>query len=184
MTEFFFFLFATMVIGGAASMVLQRNSLNSAMSMIVSLLGVAGIFLLLEAYLLSVLQIVVYAGAVMVLILFIVMLMDVDSQAKKAVRMCRVLAGLFFFALLVAAGAYVLKTCGYLNLTEGKMATVSEGSAVEYSTGLKEYGYLLFSKYMLVFQTVAFLLFAAMVGVIVISKKYVAEEDANKEEIK
>lgn len=180
-------------------MVLQRNTLNAAISMIVSLLGIAGIFLLLEAYLLAVLQIIVYAGAVMVLILFIVMLMDVDGQAKKPVAFLRVFLGMLAFAVLVSGGVYLLKQSDSFlrggEITEVPQLAVPESTALpgqalteeqriqlqsqpaEYSSGLKSYGYLLFSKYMLPFQVVGFLLFAAMIGVIIISKKSQEEEE-------
>ena len=79
MPDGLFIFFAALTLGAAALLVLSRNPVTSAMGMILALVGVAADFFLLDAYFLGVLQVLVYAGAVMVLFLFIIMLMNSDD---------------------------------------------------------------------------------------------------------
>ena len=80
MIDLLFYIFSGLMILGALVMILSPNAVNSAMCMIVTLVATAGLFVLLEAYFLAILQVLVYAGAVMVLFLFIIMLLDVDKE--------------------------------------------------------------------------------------------------------
>ncbi|WP_407679890.1 NADH-quinone oxidoreductase subunit J, partial [Candidatus Chordibacter forsetii] len=81
--DLLFWLFAVLSVGGGLSMVFSRHPVSAAMFMIVSLVGVAALFVLLESFFLAILQVLVYAGAVMVLFLFIIMLLDVGPEAGK-----------------------------------------------------------------------------------------------------
>src|ERR1700742_1484777 len=76
-----FYVFAAFVLGGAILTITRRNAVHSAISLIVSLLGVAGLFLLQQAEFLFVVQIVVYVGGIMVLFLFVIMLVNLDRAA-------------------------------------------------------------------------------------------------------
>ena len=97
-------------------MILSRNPVTAAMFMILSLVGVASLFVLLEAFFLAVLQVLVYAGAVMVLFLFIIMLLDVGPGGGKASRLKFLsgVAGLISVGLLVV----LLLDLGHLGLYE------------------------------------------------------------------
>ncbi|MEY3449725.1 MAG: hypothetical protein RL749_1346, partial [Verrucomicrobiota bacterium] len=79
MPDGLFIFFAALTLGAALLLVLSRNAVTSAMGMILALVGVAADFFLLDAYFLGVLQVLVYAGAVMVLFLFIIMLLDTED---------------------------------------------------------------------------------------------------------
>jgi NADH-quinone oxidoreductase subunit J len=79
MLDILFYVFSAITLIAAVLMVLTPNAVNGAMCMIVAFIGTAALFVLLEAYFLAVIQVVVYAGAVMVLFLFIIMLLDVDK---------------------------------------------------------------------------------------------------------
>jgi NADH-quinone oxidoreductase subunit J len=92
MADFLFYIFAALILGSALAVVLNRDAVNAAMFLILAFVGVAGMFVLLEAYFLAVLQILVYAGAVVVLFLFIVMLLNVDTRARRPVRLVSALA--------------------------------------------------------------------------------------------
>ncbi|PXA03494.1 hypothetical protein DDZ13_11960 [Coraliomargarita sinensis] len=160
-------------------MVLSPNAVNGAICMIVSFVGTAALFVLLEAYFLAILQVLVYAGAVMVLFLFIIMLLDVDKETNHYLKDKMTLAGsIMGFALLTIL---IFSTfVGDQHLPEAALPTVAEnptgeGLGIPFTTSAKSFGYSLFTKYMLPFQVTGFLLLAAMVGVIVVSKK---EEDA------
>jgi NADH-quinone oxidoreductase subunit J len=176
MTDLLFYIFAGITLVSALLMVINPNVVNGAMCMIVSFVGTAALFVLLEAYFLAVLQVLVYAGAVMVLFLFIIMLLDADKDASHLLRDKMTLAGsIAGFALLV-----VLVCAFFLdgqNLPEPTLLPVAEnptgeGMGIPFTTSAKSFGYSLFTKYMLPFQVTGFLLLAAMIGVIVVSKKH------------
>lgn len=82
MTEILFYLFAVLTVVPALLMVVARNPVNGAMCMIVSFVGMAALLVFLEAFFLAILQVLVYAGAIMVLFLFIIMLLDLDEVEK------------------------------------------------------------------------------------------------------
>src|SRR5579871_3985827 len=83
MDALFFYLFAALVLGGAVFTITRRNAVHSAISLIVSLLGVAGLYLLQHAEFLFAVQIVLYVGGIMVLFLFVIMLVNLDQMAKE-----------------------------------------------------------------------------------------------------
>src|SRR5919202_882553 len=84
MDAFFFYTFALMTLVGAVLTITRRNAVHSAMSLIVSLLGVAGLYLLQKAEFLFAVQIVLYIGGIMVLFLFVIMLVNLEEAAKQA----------------------------------------------------------------------------------------------------
>lgn len=176
MVDVLFYIFAAVTLVSALVMVLSPNAVNGAMCMIVSFVGTAALFVLLEAYFLAVLQILVYAGAVMVLFLFIIMLLDVDkdsrSYLKDKLSLGAAIAGFSLLAVLLystfAAGQH-LPEPALLPVAE---VPTGEGVGIPFTTSAKSFGYSLFTKYMLPFQVTGFLLLAAMIGVIVVSKKH------------
>ena len=85
--DLLFYFFATLAVGGGVLMVFSRHPVSAALFMIISLVSVAALFVLLEAFFLAILQVLVYAGAVMVLFLFIIMLLDVGPEGGKVSRL-------------------------------------------------------------------------------------------------
>src|SRR5215471_5328181 len=83
MDALLFYFFATLVLGGAIFTVTRRSAVHSAISLIVSLIGVAGLYLLQQAEFLFAVQIVLYVGGIMVLFLFVIMLVNLDQAAKQ-----------------------------------------------------------------------------------------------------
>lgn len=182
MENFLFYLFSALTIFGALLLVVNRNAVNGAMFMIVSLIGMAALFLLLEAYFLFILQILVYAGAVMVLFLFIVMLIDVN-EVKQKPTFITLAASVVGLALLLL-GIIALFTDSGTTTTLPAVTELPEGASaahIPFATSVRAYGYGLFTKYMLPFQVTGFLLLIAMIGVIVVSKKLNASGEAEKE---
>ena len=181
--DFLFYLFSTISVGGGVCVVLSRNPVNAAMFMILSLVGVASLFVLLEAFFLAVLQVLVYAGAIMVLFLFIIMLLDVGPDAGKDAKWSKkgFLRG---FAGLLCVGLFTVLTLEYADVAVGsasewkpvKEEASVEGDQIVFSKSVKSFGYGLFTKYMLPLQVAGFLLLAAMVGVIVLNKRRDGEE--------
>lgn len=176
MIDILFYVFAAITLISALLMVVSPNAVNGAICMIVAFVSTAALFVLLEAYFLAILQVLVYAGAVMVLFLFIIMLLDVDKETSRFLQDKLTLgASIAGFALLVIlicaafAGAQHLPDPTLLPVAENP---TGEGLGIPFTTSAKSFGYSLFSKYMLPFQVTGFLLLAAMIGVIVVSKKH------------
>jgi NADH-quinone oxidoreductase subunit J len=182
MVDILFYLFAAVTLVSAVFMVLSPNAVNGAMCMIVSFVGTAALFVLLEAYFLAVLQVLVYAGAVMVLFLFIIMLLDVDkdtsSYLKDKLSLAGAVVGFSLLAVLLYsafAGGQHLPEPGLLPVSE---VPTGDSAGIPFTTSAKSFGYSLFTKYMLPFQVTGFLLLAAMIGVIVVSKKHETGEQS------
>lgn len=169
MADLVFYLFSALAIASAFLLVVSRNPVNSAMFMILALVSMAVHFALLEAFFLAILQILVYAGAVVVLFLFIIMLLDVEEAKTKRWPVVTISASGVLFAL----GAVLLITIFGENVT--KAPPIMEESAASVA---KNFGYGLFTKYLLPFQVAGFLLLIAMVGVIHLSRKRQSEASA------
>lgn len=185
MLDFLFYLFSAITIGSAALVVVNRDAVNAAMFMIVSFIGMAALFLMLDAFFLAALQVLVYAGAVMVLFLFIIMLIDVKEAAKVKPDTLTLVASAVSF-LLLAAGVTALFLGGESQAFPTEVpelpAADGTGNPLVYTTAVRSFGYGLFTKYMLPFQMTGFLLLIAMIGVIVLSKKITPADAEKKEE--
>ena len=179
MPDLFFYIFAAFTIVCAFGVVLNRNTVNAAICLLLSLFGVAALFTLLDAYLLAALLVLVYAGAVVALFLFIVMLLDTQGGHNRPFKPVALLASLTGFALLLS-GALMFLTRGQLPAQAALTAGAAPAQADALSaTGsvLKSYAELLFTTYMLPVQIMGFLLLIAMLGVIVLCKKFEGLED-------
>ena len=110
MAQILFYLFVAFTIASAAGVVANKNAVNAAMCLLLSLVGVTGLFIQLDAYLLAFLLLLVYAGAVVALFLFIVMLLDTKSTKPWALKKLPLFASLVAFGLLLAGlGTFVTR---------------------------------------------------------------------------
>ena len=169
MTDLLFSIFAVFTVACALGVVLNRNAVASALSLLLCLVGVAGLFALLDAFLLAVLMVFVYAGAVVALFLFIIMLLDVKGGERKPFGVATIAAGVLAFGLLVTG---VLSVAQAAAPARGTTPVVAQSYP-----DLKNYAELLFTQYLLPVQVVGFLLLIAMLGVIVLSKRHEGLED-------
>lgn len=176
MLDILFYIFAAVMLLSGLIMVLSTNAVNGAMCMIVSFVSTAALFVLLEAYFLAVLQVLVYAGAVMVLFLFIIMLLDADRDTGRILKdKISFAASVMSCALLIFLMVSIFSTGEVLpepDLLPVPANPDGEGVGIPFTTSAKSFGYSLFTKYMLPFQVAGFLLLAAMIGVIVVSKRH------------
>ena len=138
----------------------SRNPVTSAMFLVLTIISMAGLFVLLHAFFLAAVQILVYAGAVIVLFLFVIMLLDLKEEQRRRIKKFGIIAGLISVGTIVAI---FLKSLHATNLN-AHSAPVTEGD----TTSL---GKLLFTQYVLPFEVVSVLLLVAMIGVILLSKK-------------
>ena len=139
----------------------SRNPVTSAMFLVLTIVSMSGLFVLLHAFFLAAVQILVYAGAVIVLFLFVIMLLDLKEEQRRHVN--RVVAALSVLVVMVIAAA-IIWTIWQTNLGAGLDSAQLEGS-------LRAIGYLVFGKYVLPFEILSLVLLVAMVGVILLSKK-------------
>jgi NADH-quinone oxidoreductase subunit J len=164
----FFYFFAMLVLGGAILTITRRSAIHSAICLIVSLNGVAGLYLLQKAEFLFAVQIILYTGGIMVLFLFVIMLVNLDEQAKErqfngqrwAALGCVVLVGAQVFFFLRKGGAALL--LGKPALDAG--AALTQGNTEMIATSL-------FEEYLLPFEIASLLLLVAVVGSVVMAKK-------------
>ena len=160
MANLLFYFFASLALVSAGLVVVSKNPVNAALGLLLSLVGVAGLFVLLNAALLAFVLLLVYAGAVVALFLFIIMLLDTRPEQQKPFQRMTLIAATLGGALLVV---------GVLSLNQRAVLTV--GGAPGAGPTLKHYAEQLFTTYLLPVQLVGFLLLIAMLGVIVLSKK-------------
>ena len=160
MANLLFYFFASLALVSAGLVVVSKNPVNAALGLLLSLVGVAGLFVLLNAALLAFVLLLVYAGAVVALFLFIIMLLDTRPEQSKPFPRMTLIAATLGGALLVV---------GVLSLNQ--RAILPAGGASGTGPTLKHYAEQLFTTYLLPVQLVGFLLLIAMLGVIVLSKK-------------
>ena len=170
MSDVLFHIFAILTVACALGVVFNKNAVNSALCFLLSLVGVAGLFVLLDAFLLAVLMVLVYAGAVVALFLFIIMLLDMQGGDRKKFTKSTILSSAIAGGLLVT---------GLVSFARNGQVVVADNVPVV-GNSLRAYAEQLFTVYLLPVQIVGFLLLIAMLGVIVLSKKFdnTATEDA------
>lgn len=169
MAHLLFYAFALFTLACAVGVVVNKNAVNAAMCLLLALVGVAGLFVQLDAYLLAFLLLLVYAGAVVALFLFIVMLLDTKDTASRGFRKISTFASVFALGLL-ATGVSTFAV-------RGRLTTPNPNLAAAVGTDLKHYAYQLFTTYLLPVQVIGFLLLIAMLGVIVLSKRWEGLDD-------
>ena len=161
----FFYSFAFITLLGAILTITRKSAVHSAISLIVSLPGVAGLFLLQKAEFLFAVQIVLYVGGIMVLFLFVIMLVNLDEAAKLrqfngqwllALAAVAATGAAVFYFLRKGAPALRLAVPGVAPMTEGNVETI---------------GKVLFEEYLLPFEVASLLLLAAIVGSVIMAKK-------------
>ena len=163
--EFGFFLFfAVVAVASALVVVIARSPVHSALALMVSLVQVAALFILLGSPFLAVIQIFVYVGAVMVLFLFVIMMLDVRKAARVRFLRGRTVPTL---VVLVLLGAEML----ILLLGSERFPTSAAGGEGAFGTGtLKELSTTLFTDYLFPFEVTSVILLVALVGAIVLAK--------------
>ncbi len=162
-TQILFWLLSVLAVISAINVVISKNPVYSVLWLIITFFSISGHYILLNAQFLAVVNIIVYAGAIMVLFLFVIMLMNLNKslepQKNKWLRFIGVIAGGCLLLVLVAA----LKDAE----SAKQMAQVNEGDI-----GLINYlGNVLFSEYVVPFEISSVLFLSAMVGAVVIGKR-------------
>jgi NADH-quinone oxidoreductase subunit J len=161
MIQILFFFFAALAAGAAINVLVQKHVLYSALSLILMLTAMSGLFILLRADFLAVIQIIVYAGAIMVLFVFVIMLLNLPADEDGADRLrwlkfIGIPLGLFFLFLV---GATVWNVEG------------GSGTRSSFTGSPQAIGHSLFTDYVLPFEATSLLILIALVGAVVFAKK-------------
>jgi NADH-quinone oxidoreductase subunit J len=165
---FFFYAFALMTLAGGIFTVTRRSAVHSAMALIVSLLGVAGLYLLQQAEFLFAVQIVLYIGGIMVLFLFVIMLVNLDEAAKqRQFNRQWWLAAACLAAVAAEAGYFIYK--GAAAFPWARPIEAPAGAATAGNT--EAIADVLFREYLLPFEIASVLLLVAVVGSVYMAKK-------------
>ena len=196
MPQYLFWLFATVMLIGAVAVIAFRNPVSSALAMVTSFVGLAALFIGLSAFFVGVIQILVYSGAIMVLFLFIIMLLDLKDEKRRSGSLAPLAAGLVlvavFFIQLVGVLSHKLPYQTAPPLDKAALAKAADGYKegenkdipTKISTSLESgqlpdihiIGRTLFTEYNLPLQILGVLLLVSTVGVVTLSRKSAAND--------
>ena len=166
----FFYLFSAVLVGSAVMVIASRNPVHSVLFLILAFVNASGLFILLGAEFLAMILVVVYVGAVAVLFLFVIMMLDVDFAALREGFLeylpVGLLVGAIFLAeLLLVAGGWVINPTVAKTITAPIPGNVSNTEAI---------GLVLYTTYIHYFQVAALVLLVAMIGAIVLTLRHKA----------
>jgi NADH-quinone oxidoreductase subunit J len=197
MPSYLFWLFATIMLIGGVAVIAFRNPVSSALAMVTSFVGLAALFIGLSAFFVGVIQILVYSGAIMVLFLFIIMLLDLKDEKRRSDSLAPLAAGLVlvgvFFIQLVGVLSHKLPNQTAPPLDKAVLAAAAKGYMggqgdekvpTKISTALESgnlpdvhiIGHTLFTQYNLPLQILGVLLLVSTVGVVTLSRKSAAND--------
>jgi NADH-quinone oxidoreductase subunit J len=168
LTAFFFYLFAILAVLAGAMVIVAKNPVHAVLFLILAFFNAAGLFVLLGAEFLAMLLVIVYVGAVAVLFLFVVMMLDVDFAELRAGFIKNAPLGLIVGGILLAELVMVL---GFQVIKPG----LSGKAAAPIATGVSNtaaLGQILYTKYVYFFQAAGLILLVAMIGAIVLTLRH------------
>jgi NADH-quinone oxidoreductase subunit J len=161
-----FITFALITLLGALGMLLQKNVIMAGLCMVAAFFGVAGLFVLLANPVAAALQIIVYTGAILVLVLFVIMMLNSHEEEKAQAQhpIQRWASVVFVSALAFGAVKLVLGSSGVKSLA-------ASGEAMPQAMTLQKLGFTLFADHLLGFEVAGLLLLAAMIGAVALTKR-------------
>lgn len=170
LTAIAFYVFATVAIASGLFVVIARNPVHSVLWLILTFFSAAGLFVLMGAEFIAMLLIIVYVGAVMVLFLFVVMMLDVDfAELKKGIADHLPMGALIAVVLVLELGLVI----GNWIIAEGAPAMrAAEAPAPENVQNTSALGRIIYTDYVYLFQTAGLILFVAMIGAIVLTLRH------------
>ncbi|MCB1438686.1 MAG: NADH-quinone oxidoreductase subunit J [Nitratireductor sp.] len=180
LTVFFFYLFAVIAIGSAFMVISSRNPVHSVLFLILTFVNASGLFMIAGAEFLALLLIVVYVGAVAVLFLFVVMMLDVDfAELREGMLQYLPIGGLIGLIVLIELLAVIGGWVFAPGATAGGAAPMPD---LTQTTNIVALGNILYTKYVFFFQLAGLVLLVAMIGAIVLTLRHkpnVKRQDIN-----
>jgi len=161
-----FITFALITLLGAIGMLLQKNVIVAGLCMVATFFGVAGLFVLLANPVAAALQIIVYTGAIMVLVLFVIMMLN--SHEEEAAQSSRPVQRWVSVALVAALALGAVKL---VMASPGLKSLAVSGATVPGAMTLQKVGFALFADHLLGFEVAGLLLLAAMIGAVALTKR-------------
>ncbi len=165
----FFYLFATMAIGSAIMVIFARNPVHSVLFLILTFVNASGLFVLLGAEFLAMILLVVYVGAVAVLFLFVVMMLDIDVAKMREGFLTYMPVGMAVGALLLGEMIFVY---GSWVIAPEAMKLIASPIPTGDITNTEALGLLIYTKYIYFFQASGMVLLVAMIGAIVLTLRH------------
>jgi NADH-quinone oxidoreductase subunit J len=162
-TPFFFYLFAAIMLIGGIMVITRRNPVHSALALIVALLAQASIYLMLYAPFVAGVQIILYAGGIMVLFLFVIMLVSIEHSMKEQQFNSQWIAGIV--AATALGGLFIAV------YTKGKDIFPDRALSVVENDNTQKIATMLYGQYMFAFEIASLLLLVAIIGAVVMAKK-------------
>jgi NADH-quinone oxidoreductase subunit J len=166
LTAVFFYLFAILAVVSAAMVIIARNPVHAVLFLILTFFNAAGLFILLGAEFLAMLLVIVYVGAVAVLFLFVVMMLDVDFAELKAGYIKNAPVGVF-----VAGCVLVQLIALFMASKFGSEGTAVAAAAADGVSNTQALGRVLYTKYVYFFQVSGLVLLVAMIGAILLTHR-------------
>ena len=168
-----FFIFGAVSIIGAIAVISFRHPIYSALSLIVTFFSQAGLFVLLGAHFVAAVQVIVYAGAIMVLFLFVIMLLNLGTLSAKGALTGKLKGVAIILGILLAVEGVYIAVRALKNNTAVASSEAADKAAALKDNPIETYdiGTLLFSEYLLPFEVTSLILLAALIGVIVLVKR-------------
>jgi NADH-quinone oxidoreductase subunit J len=164
MNAFLFWLFAFVMLVFGAAVIINRNPIASALSLVICFMGLSALFMSLDAFFIGIIQVLVYAGAVMVLFLFIIMLLDLRMEQRRKMNIVAFAGGI---AVALAFFIQVYSVIGQLSAAKEAFPPLASAKTDD----VRNVGLLLFTNYNLPFQIIGVLVLVATIGVVVLSKR-------------
>jgi NADH-quinone oxidoreductase subunit J len=164
MPSFLFWIFALLMLVFGAAVVINRNPIASALNLVVSFLGLAALFMSLDAFFVGIIQVLVYAGAIMVLFLFIIMLLDLRAEKLRKINWVASAGGIAVALALLSQIFYVI---GHLKAARQTFPPLAESTIDD----VRNVGLVLFGNYNLPFQIIGILVLVATIGVVLLSRR-------------
>jgi NADH-quinone oxidoreductase subunit J len=164
MPPFLFWIFALLMLIFGVAVVVNRNPVASALSLVVSFLGLAALFMSLDAYFIGIIQVLVYAGAVMVLFLFIIMLLDLRAEERRQISW---LASTGAVAVALALFLQIFYVVSHFKPAAQPFPHLARSTTDD----VRNIGSLLFGNYNLPFQIIGVLVLVATIGVVLLSRR-------------
>ena len=163
MSPFLFWFFAFLMLVFGAAVILNRNPIASALSLVICFMGLSALFMSLDAFFIGIIQVLVYAGAVMVLFLFIIMLLDLRAEQLRKINYVAVAGGAAVALALFVQIFFVVRQLNNPSLPFQPLTAKTDD--------VHNIGSLLFSNFNLPFQIIGVLVLVATIGVVVLSKR-------------
>ena len=164
MSSFLFWIFALMMLVFGAAVIINRNPVASALSLVVSFLALAALFISLDAFFIGIIQVLVYAGAIMVLFLFIIMLLDLRAEELRKINWIASTGGV---VVALALTVQIFSVVGSFQMAKQPFPPLVRSTTDD----VHRIGLLLFGNYNLPFQIIGIIILVATIGVVMLSRR-------------